>query len=92
MHVDARFGFESSVYSFNEGPSIKSVAVVLLEHELTSPVSVQFTVADLSASEFALIYVAIIYATRSGARFARPLLVYEFRDCCFDWLEDRDRL
>ena len=24
--------------------------------------------------------------TRSGTRFARPLLVYEFRDCCFDWL------
>ena len=24
----------------------------------------------------------IIYVTRSGARFARPFLVYEFRDCC----------
>ena len=34
----------------------------------------------------------IIIITRSGARFARPLLVYEFRDCCFDWLEGRDRL
>ena len=30
--------------------------------------------------------------TRSGARFTHPLLVYEFRDCCFDWLEGRDRL
>ena len=29
--------------------------------------------------------------TRSGARFAHPLLVCEFWDCCFDWLEGRDR-
>ena len=52
--VDARFGFESSEYSFSEGPGLKSVVVVLLEHELTSPVSVQFTVTDLSACKFVL--------------------------------------
>ena len=58
-YVDARFGFESSEYSFSEGPGVQQVVVVLLEHELTSPVSVQFTVADLSASEFALLCVAV---------------------------------
>lgn len=56
MIVDARFGFELSEYSFSEGPGIQSVVVVLLEHELTSPISVQFTVADLSAGEFALLH------------------------------------
>lgn len=35
------------------------MVVVLLEHELTSPVSVQFTVADSSASEFTLVCVAV---------------------------------
>ena len=59
-YVDARFGFESLEYSFSEGPGTQSVAVVLLEHELTSPVSVQFTATDMSASELALICVAVI--------------------------------
>lgn len=64
MHVDARFGFESSEYSFSEGPGLKSVVVVLLEHELTLPVSVQFTVTDLSACELVLHCIAVYNLSR----------------------------
>ena len=60
IYSDARFGFESLNYWLSERPGIVPIPIVLLEHELAVPASVQLTASDVSASRLKLKFIKLI--------------------------------